>query len=277
MNNYYTPKFNFGLKSINTAFKRVFDAGYFFRGEVHDFWEMCFVLKGNATVTENKNVYELSDNDAVFHRPLEFHAEKVPENSPAEYMIISFSYEGNEIDPLGDGIINLSLRQREKLISILCDIHENFDIQTGTLNKRKESNKINEKKIFLEFECFLLDLIKSPKPIKRQENSAAALHYKNTFVTLQKHITENLTLDDIAALCLLGKSNLKKVFKTYTGCGVMQYFNKMKISKAIELMKEEKSISEISDILSFSSPNYFSCVFKKETGMLPSQYRREKF
>lgn len=276
MNNYYIPKFDFGLKSINTAFKRVFDAGYLFRGEVHDFWEMCFVIKGNATVTENKNVYELSDNDAIFHKPLEFHTEKVSENLPAEYMIISFSYGGNVIDPLGDGIITLSLRQREELLSVLAGINDAFDVQNGKLNKRKDSNEIKEKTAFLKFECFLLNLLNSSTPVHRQEYSAAALHYKKIFITLQKHITEDLSLDDIAEQCLLGKSNLKKVFKSYTGCGVMQYFNKMKISKAIELMKEGKSISEISYMLSFSSPNYFSSVFKRETGMLPSQYRREK-
>lgn len=35
-----------------------------------------------------------------------------------------------------------------------------------------------------------------------------------------------------------------------------------------------KSVKEISEMLSFSSPNYFTAVFKKEKGMTPTKYRR---
>ena len=51
-------------------------------------------------------------------------------------------------------------------------------------------------------------------------------------------------------------------------------------SKAIDalivLIKKGESIKEISEQLSFSSPNYFTAVFKKEMGILPTKYRNKK-
>jgi AraC-like DNA-binding protein len=48
-------------------------------------------------------------------------------------------------------------------------------------------------------------------------------------------------------------SNLKKTFKKYSDEGVISYFNKMKIRKSIDLLKQDLSIGEISEMLSFSS------------------------
>ena len=48
----------------------------------------------------------------------------------------------------------------------------------------------------------------------------------------------------------------------------MSYFVKMKINKAKELLRNtDMSISDISSKLSFDNPNYFSKVFKKNTGI----------
>ena len=53
----------------------------------------------------------------------------------------------------------------------------------------------------------------------------------------------------------------------------MQYFQKMKIDRAKEMIREKKyNFSEISERLSFSSIHYFSRRFKAITGMTPSEY-----
>ena len=44
----------------------------------------------------------------------------------------------------------------------------------------------------------------------------------------------------------------------------------------IKLLGEGMLMSEIAEIMNFSSQNYLSSFFKRETGMTPSQYRMEK-
>ena len=49
---------------------------------------------------------------------------------------------------------------------------------------------------------------------------------------------------------------------------------KVRINRAKELIREGvMNFSEISDMLDFDNPQYFSRVFKRETGMTPSEFK----
>ena len=71
-------------------------------------------------------------------------------------------------------------------------------------------------------------------------------------------------------------SYLKKIFSKYAGLGIHKYFLKSKITIACRLLRRGMSVCDVSEKLSFSSHNYFSTVFKRETGRLPSDFRKEK-
>ena len=94
---------------------------------------------------------------------------------------------------------------------------------------------------------------------------------------MKKHIFESISADDVCTLLHYNRSYIYRQFKKTTGMSIMAYFTKLKISKAKELLREsDKSIVEISDMLSFDTPNYFSKVFKKAVGYTPSTYRKIK-
>ena len=58
------------------------------------------------------------------------------------------------------------------------------------------------------------------------------------------------------------------------GEGVIKYFIKLKIKEAKKLIKEGRyNMSEISDMLAFDTPQYFSKCFKNVTRMTPSEYK----
>ena len=92
---------------------------------------------------------------------------------------------------------------------------------------------------------------------------------------LNEHIYEDLSVDDIASMGCMSRSNVQKLFKTYSGCGVMQQFNRIKVAKAMDLIKAGMNINEISSRLAYTSPNYFSEVFKREVGVLPSRFKQQ--
>ncbi len=276
-NDLYIPNHDFGLKAIHSTLRKVLAPDYYFSGEVHDFWEMCCVLKGKLTVVEDEAVYELHSGDAIFHKPMEFHNLKVEGNENAEIIVVSFSYIGNELNSLGAGVLILPIHYTQMLVDAVDEIADayNYDYTKDQLLKKSpDLNNVTERLALLKFEIFLLSLLTTLTPKNQQKYTSTAQHYKKITNILQEHIFERLTVDEIADLCHIGKSNLKKVFKSYTGYGVMQYFNKMKIIKAINLLKQGKNITETSDMLHFSSPSYFSNAFKKETGMFPSEYKK---
>ncbi len=272
---FYSSKHDRGIISINSAFLRDAHEDFYFEGEMHDFWEMVYAVDGSVTVSEDEHVYELSKGQAIFHRPMEFHRLWCRKGQKGKLIIISFKYDGTLIDGLGNGMFTLNSYLHQLLTETFKHISFNFENAELTLDS-KEDNILNESICIAELELFLLTTVSEILPDKKQSYTVGAHNYKNILRVMKAHIDENLSVDDIAFLAQLGTSNLKKTFRTYAGCGVMQYFNKMRIMHASELLKTGLSVAEVSDKMSFSSPEYFSYVFKRETGITPIQFKANK-
>ena len=83
-------------------------------------------------------------------------------------------------------------------------------------------------------------------------------------------------IDDFAAMCHLSKSRFIKKFKKYTGTTPIDYRNSILIDKAKWHLKNTNlTVSEISDMLGFLNPSYFSTLFKKHINMSPREYRNK--
>lgn len=94
---------------------------------------------------------------------------------------------------------------------------------------------------------------------------------------VRENCGEKLTLTVIASKIGISQGYLSSVFKKQTGGNLNDYINKVKIDRAKELLeKHEYKMYEISDMLGFENPYYFSKVFKKLTGITPSEYEMHK-
>ena len=102
------------------------------------------------------------------------------------------------------------------------------------------------------------------------DNIQTAVEYIN------RHITEDLKIDDLCAACYLSKYHFCRLFKKKIGLTVMEYILKTRITMAKELLCEAKmSVTEISEACGFSSISFFSRTFKKEVGKTPLQYKKQ--
>ncbi|MFC5623739.1 helix-turn-helix domain-containing protein [Algoriphagus winogradskyi] len=69
---------------------------------------------------------------------------------------------------------------------------------------------------------------------------------------------------------------LSKLFSQVEGITIEKYITKVKIERVKELIfYNEKSLSEIADLLNYSSVAYLSSQFKKETGMTPTDFKNQ--
>jgi AraC-like DNA-binding protein len=82
---------------------------------------------------------------------------------------------------------------------------------------------------------------------------------------------------DLCDLVHLSESQLRKLFNKHTGLSPLQYIRHVKIEQSKRLLvHRNEHITEISRHLGFQDANYFSRIFKKNTGYTPQEYR-EKF
>lgn len=88
---------------------------------------------------------------------------------------------------------------------------------------------------------------------------------------------EDLSLNQIASVVNFSPSHLSMVFSQETGITLIKYITDVRMNKAKELLKcTSKRSSEISTLVGYQDPHYFSYLFKKTQGITPTDYREGK-
>ncbi len=272
------------IKSFVSAFWKSIDENYTFYGESHDFWEILYVDKGSVCVSAEERVFELSKNDFIVHKPMEFHKFHIEQGKSARIFVLSFVLEGEAAALLDNLCINLSEVQLKFFKNIITLIKEN---QLGEKIKAEKNYKsylcsgtemYNVSEVFLQqlscaTELFLLSCIQEiTTPVTALKSTDAVLFNKSVNI-MTEAVYDWITVSQIAEKCNVSISYLKLIFSKYTGLGVHKYFLNLKLMRAMDFLKEGRSVSEVSDELNFCSQTYFSTVFKRETGITPSEYR----
>lgn len=90
---------------------------------------------------------------------------------------------------------------------------------------------------------------------------------------ITKHSSEDITLETVADYVHLNHIYFSRLFKQITGENYSDYLLNIRISKACELLATNMKIYEISSAVGYKNVKYFSEIFKKRIGVLPSEYR----
>ena len=98
-------------------------------------------------------------------------------------------------------------------------------------------------------------------------------------VLISTYINNNLTADlSVDALCSrfrISRNKLYKISRDSYGMGIAAYIRKKRVENAALLLKSGSTVAKAAISSGFEDYNYFSEIFKKETGILPSKYAVE--
>lgn len=99
---------------------------------------------------------------------------------------------------------------------------------------------------------------------------------KSMMSHIQKHYTQKLTLEDIAAAENVCKSGCSKLFQSYLHQSSIRFLTECRLKKAAELLHgTDLSITEIAYASGFSGASYFTETFRNYLSCTPSEYRRK--
>ena len=90
---------------------------------------------------------------------------------------------------------------------------------------------------------------------------------------MRGHLKEPLTRELVAEKVYLTPAYFSSLFKKVTGKGFNEYLTELRMEQAKKLLAQNLSIREVGEAVGFRDARYFSDVFHKKTGYLPSQYR----
>lgn len=259
------------VRSVVTASDAERQKNFYFSGEMHNFWELVYVVSGNIMATADERVFSLSAGQLLCHKPMEFHRIWSADDSIARLCIISFEAEGYGMRLLENKLLTLNPIEGERFRNITAALRKVIRGQNHKDFYDQDKFAFLGSKAAVELEALLFDLIgRDPKP--RPEKDRTGEQYEYIVSVLNANCDKALTVEEIARLCHFSVSNLKRIFHMYSDIGVMKYFTSIKLRRAMQMLRDGEPIVKISDELGFSSPNYFHAVFKKETGMTPKEY-----
>ena len=121
----------------------------------------------------------------------------------------------------------------------------------------------------------MLVLVSRQRQERRSINGATREQIEAAAAYFNENYTARINVDEYAESLHMSTAWFIRSFKQYVGLSPARYIQSLRIVNAQRLLERTKySIGEVSEIVGYDNPLYFSRVFKKETGLSPTQYRK---
>ena len=241
----------------------------------HDYYELYFLMKGERSFFFGNKMFNISGPAFCVIPPFAMH-----KTSGGSYKRININVSP---DLLEEWELEL-LRELAGDVAFSLE-YDGAALIIDLLREAAELSVVDEQKrqrLSAAFLHALLHLIarRTPPPLEhnaRTENEANDTLILEVVSYLNRCYRDELTLDDICERFYISKNALCARFRASMNCSVMQYLAFVRLSRAKELLATtDKSMDEISALCGYSSPNYFSLIFKSKVGISPMGYRKTK-
>ena len=235
----------------------------------HNHAELFYIVGGKGQFLIEDQLYPVNTNHLVIINPNVTHTEVSLNAQPLEYIVLGI-----------DGV-ELSISENSNGQFCILDHFESMDITSCLRNilREMELKQPGYEDICQAFmEILIIRLMRStglsvptePQNSVGNHQCAAVRRY------IDHHFKESLTLDQLAEEAHMNKFYLSHAFKQEYGISPINYMISRRLEESKYLLAEtDLSMSQIAQLLGFSSLSYFSQVFRKTQGLSPMEYRQD--
>jgi AraC-like DNA-binding protein len=277
----------FNVEKIITVFYMELSKDFRHDGERHDFWEMVYIDKGQMVCTAENNRFLLKSGEMIFHKPNEFHNLSGDNATEPNVSILTFQCSSPAMKEFEGKIFRLTAPEKAALSELMAEGLNGFRLVDPAnpllqaMEQLPDAPFGSSQMVQNLLESFLIKLSRSaesmPKDLRRSYVIGGVdvpYQVKEILDFLHANIYGKITVADVAQAVGKGESTVKQLFSLYRDKGIIKYYNGLKIKEAKRLIREGKyNMTQISDMLCFDSPQYFSKCFKDFTNMTPSEYK----
>ena len=234
----------------------------------HNHMELFYIVGGKGQFLIQDQLYPVNANNLVIINPNVPHTEVSLNAQPLEYIVLGI-----------EGVELASSEQSNGRFSML-DHFESVEISGCLRNILREMELKStgyEDVCQAYMEILIIRLMRStalsvpaqPQQISANRQCAAVKRY------IDQHFKETLTLDQLAEEAHMNKFYLSHAFKQEFGVSPINYLISCRIEESKYLLAEtDLSMSQIAQLLGFSSLSYFSQVFRRTQAVSPKEYRQ---
>lgn len=275
----------FDVKAIINISYYKLESNYTFSGESHSFWEFIYVDRGSIVVTAGTDRYLLKSGELAFHCPFEFHAFQAL--GASDVMVVAFCCDSAAMHRLEKKVLLLHQREKQCLKPLIDEAQQSyqyFENDPAHVNLRKKPTAAwgcdQLIKIYLEQLFICICRRDDAVGLSQRAVTSTQLHRQLALAQqardyLNDHYAEAITLPSLAAALGISVSQLKRVFREQIGQSMVHYLTALRIGEAKRLIREgDLTFTQIAERVGIESIYYFSNLFKKQTGMSPTEYEK---
>ena len=284
----YIVKKSVDIESITSIHYFEFDDKFIDAPEAHEPWELVYVDRGECNIVANDETFLLKQGEMYFHKPYENHMLRTIKGVAPNVFIIVFSSRSPAMCYFENRKLVASMTTKQHIAAIIHEASSTFDLPFNNPRmqqlKPRTENALwgGDQTVLMRLELMLIEIIRDnsyyvsrnnkmffPKEIVTDEFALKVISF------MENKLYSKFTMEELSRELSFGKTYISKYFIKTCGYSIIEYFGMMKINEAKRLIREtNRTFFEISDMLMFSNSHYFSNIFRKHTGMTPTQYKK---
>ncbi|MCX8130734.1 MAG: AraC family transcriptional regulator [Clostridia bacterium] len=274
------------LPVIVKSIERFHDVSWSMEPNMHDFFEMVYIKKGDAVFEIAGKPAHIGPNDIIIIKPNQPHKFIVKSEAGCEFIVLNFKFTnqvGGEISEtsLEDFLNFVSGKETGPFISLKVSQKNEIITLLNRILKEREGSDLGSE--FLNYLLVMELFIFISRALKMEWESS--IKYKSPKLKelieisakfINNNFEREISLSDIAKFVFLSPSYFTRAFKEEMGISPINYLLKVRVGRAKELLKEtDLKISDIALNVGFSNQQRFNEIFKKYSGYTPLQYRKQ--
>ncbi len=269
----------FTIDNLIVVYYNRFAPKFRFAGERHDFFEFYYVAEDEMLVTIDNEKHILKNGEYILVPPMRWHAMEPHENY-ATGIVISFDATGYPEEIFTGKLSSLDKQILSNILNVYaknCNESE-FRLKMLSDNQDEEKDFGYKQTLRIDTEWLMMSILQKRMHAEKEKSHSEKQFNplaESTLEYLKRHFRENPSLSEIADNLNYSVPHICRVFKQNYNESIVNYLTKLKIDEAMKLIELNKlSFREISDSLGFDNVAYFTRIFKQQTSMTPSAYRK---
>jgi AraC-like DNA-binding protein len=243
----------------------------------HKFWEIGYVLRGKGFYRDGSSTHEISAGDVMITPPGHVHMEGYGDNQDIEILFLIFC---DDFSPY----VYFGLNFDSHVVFTSSKVSYIDEILRSILSETIEQKKGYEIYINADISRLFVSLYRlinnetldNGKPLELLSlvNERKVRIVNEIIDYMEKNLSCKLQISKISRKFYISPQHMVRIFKEVTGQTPKEYFTRIKLNKAKDLLTcGEDEIWCIAENLGYSNVHYFYRVFKKETSTTPAMFR----
>lgn len=247
---------------------------------MHNEFEILSVFSGETEFHLNGKDYHLETGDIIFVNSRVAHSTSIYKGTSAFFIQFSSDIHSGDNTPYTGKYLSRFINHENDAFVFKSGTPLNEEINRCIHNVFDEHIRQDKSyDVFIKAYVYkILAVLYRNGIIKDPENVFSMRNIKKILPALEyieSHYQEEITLADLCKLLNINEFYFCRLFKLATNTTFVQYLNFVRVCKAERLLiSSDKSISEISFEVGFSSVSYFNRIFKKYKFCAPSLFKK---